>query len=90
MCVAKPPDPTYEPAVRRATAFLLEKAKTETFSTKELVHKRGGFPVINAGIVGGQGSPEPHNLKNAGHEETIADILANKDIQRMAAHQSGE
>lgn len=89
VCVGKPKDPTWDAACFDAGAVMLERAQTDAFVQKELDHKRGRFPVINAGVLHGQGSKGAHNLCVHGHDETLNVLLGSKAIQRVAAHQSG-
>lgn len=88
-CIGKPKDPTWDTACASAGAAMRECARHEAFVKKELDHKRGRFPVINAGILHGQGSKAAHNLCVHGHDKAVQALLGNQAIQRVAVHQSG-
>lgn len=90
VCAGKPKDATWDAACLDAGATMRERAQQDSFVKKELSHKRGHFPVINSGVLHGQGSKGAHNLCAHGHDETLNVLLGSKAIQRVAAHQSGE
>lgn len=44
---------------------------------------------VNAGILYGHGPPQPYNLLNTRHEDTVDALIANDDIRRLALFQDG-
>ena len=89
-CVGKPADPTWDTACQLGAAVIRAIGEKELFASRELVHKRGKFPVINSGILWGGGPEKPYNLLNRNHADALAKLLRDENIIRLATYQSCE
>ncbi|KAJ3499198.1 hypothetical protein NMY22_g19534 [Coprinellus aureogranulatus] len=87
-CVGKPVDPTWDPACQAAALVIRAIGEKELFASRELAHKRGKFPVINAGILWGGGPQKPYNLLNRSHADALAKLFRDLNINRLATFQS--
>lgn len=90
VCVGMPTGKSYPQDCKAASDLMIDIGRKEEFMKAELHHKRGDeFPAFNAGILGGHGPPQPYNLRNAGHEEAVEQLLSNESIRRLALYQDG-
>ncbi|KAG6884408.1 hypothetical protein C0992_006394 [Termitomyces sp. T32_za158] len=61
----------------------------KSFQQDEIHHHRGIYPVLNVGIMHGQGTIHPINVDNGEHSALANRLLASPDIQRLATFASG-
>jgi hypothetical protein len=88
--VPAPTDTLYQAASSRVSGKMTAEGDAANFTASELNHKRGqGFAAINAGLSYGNGHTKPTWLSNE-REEMVDNLLADKDIQRLAAYQDGK
>ncbi|KAF9549163.1 hypothetical protein CPC08DRAFT_648268 [Agrocybe pediades] len=88
VCAGRPNDSSYDESARKACEALLREASATTFRREEINHKRGVYPVVNAGITYGNGPIEPIRLNNGKHADVVERLLENPDVKRLAHFQS--
>ncbi|KAH6883741.1 hypothetical protein BKA70DRAFT_1113993 [Coprinopsis sp. MPI-PUGE-AT-0042] len=81
--VSAPNDPTYRTACDQVANVLEAHARSGSFTSEELCHKRGYFPAVNVGTSYGQGSTRPSNLRNK-DAAMVASLLTNVYVERVA------
>ncbi|KAH9476947.1 hypothetical protein JR316_0010863 [Psilocybe cubensis] len=84
----RPDDPQYDAATERVYEAITRDARPIQFGSKYLLHRRGDYPTLDAGVSRGQGLPRPVSLDCRPHEDFVAGLFANPDLQRMAAYAS--
>lgn len=62
---------------------------TTPWKPKEKKHWRGDFVSISGGISSGKGQPCPMRFHDK-QQDLVDELLANEDVQRIAAYQSCE
>lgn len=88
--IPAPSDPSYKASVDRAFLKMMDEGDRANFSTGSLKHKRGdGFAAINVGLTYGNGHTKPSRPKLGRHKHLVEALLADEDIQRLAAYQDG-
>jgi len=87
----QPNDQKFQESHKRAFDLLMKLGDDTNWTPQELKHKRGsGFAAINVGLTYGNGHTKP-SRPNLGRHQKLADaLLADKDLQRLAAYQDGE
>ncbi|KAJ6486642.1 hypothetical protein C8R45DRAFT_827956 [Mycena sanguinolenta] len=78
----------YDSVVRRAFNFIRLKGIAAGFPASMLEHHRGLFAVINVGLTFRQGQFFPMWLDNKKYTPLVEELLAHKDIGRMAGFAS--
>lgn len=86
----RPEDPTYLKACEEASELMLAARDKNMFERDELHHKRGDFPAVNVGIIHGNGTKQPTNLRTGRHAEMLKGLLENRSVQRLAGFADGE
>ena len=89
MLAGQPDDPTYAADAAALFTVMREESASGNFTAKELSHKRGRFPAINAGFTMPNGFREPINLGNSHHQETVDRIRAHSGFKRISAYHNG-
>jgi hypothetical protein len=80
----QPRDDKYAAAVSNAYHFIKTQGAASHFPTSMRHHHRGLFAAINVGLTYGKGQCVPTWLDNKEYTGLAAQLLANKDIRRMA------
>jgi hypothetical protein len=88
--VGQPDDVNYEKACEDAFECLVEEGKSAKFADQIPVHRRGHFPVINAGVSHAMGSTKPFNINNHQHNELIDRLVAHNSFRKLAGFASGK
>ncbi|KAJ7889895.1 hypothetical protein B0H14DRAFT_2336659, partial [Mycena olivaceomarginata] len=78
----------YAAAATRAYEFMKTMGTAAGFSASMRHHRRGLFAAINVGLTYGKGQDAPTWLDNKHHTRLAEDLLANKDLARMASFAS--
>ncbi|KAF8188435.1 hypothetical protein K438DRAFT_1486852, partial [Mycena galopus ATCC 62051] len=78
----------YSAAATRAYEFMKAKSVGERFPQSLRHHRRGLFTAMNVGLTYGKGQLVPTWLDNKDQTRLAAELLANKDIARMATFAS--
>jgi hypothetical protein len=89
-CIAKPEHEDFTGILTGAYQAIDDALKTTRFKENELHHRRGDFAQVTTGVSYGVGRKAATNLKHKGHDKIIAEILKDKNIQRLAQFSSGE
>jgi hypothetical protein len=85
----QPDDPTYKADADALFMVMHEESFSGNFAAKELIHKRGCYPTINAGFTMPNGFQEPINLNISRHQKTADRIRAHEGFKRISAFQNG-
>lgn len=85
----QPDDPTYKDDADALFTVMHEESFSGKFTAKELIHRRGRYPVINAGFTMPNGFQEPINLNISHHQKTADRIRAHEGFKRISAFQNG-
>lgn len=88
--IPAPSDSSYVACVDRAFAKMMAEGDKANFDAGSLRHKRGdGFAAINVGLSYRNGHTKPSRPKLGRHKHLVEALLADKDMQRLAAYQDG-
>ncbi|KAJ3502793.1 hypothetical protein NLJ89_g8723 [Agrocybe chaxingu] len=86
--VGQPKGDSWREAVEAVTQLMLKEGAQANFAHKEQHHRRGHFPATNVGTTHSQSSEEPFNLNNGQHSGMVERLLADENVQRVAAFAS--
>lgn len=89
MLAGQPDDPTYAADANALFTVMREESAPGKFTAKELNHKRGQFPAINAGFTMPNGFREPINLDAHHHQEAVDRMRAHSGFKRISAYHNG-
>ncbi|KAF8174537.1 hypothetical protein BJ912DRAFT_931392 [Pholiota molesta] len=85
---APPRDTTYDKDAHDLFKIIIEESDSNTFTKKELVHKRGDFPAINFGYTLPHGYNNPINLDTRHHKKKIDRFRSSLGFTRISAFQN--
>lgn len=86
----QPKDAGYATATDAAFLSIIKEGDAASFHPKETHHRRGAFPAINVGVTHGKGTKSPVYLNNHQHGPMMDRLLADPNVQRLAAFASSE
>ncbi|KAJ7326243.1 hypothetical protein DFH08DRAFT_710642, partial [Mycena albidolilacea] len=86
--VGQPDRPSYRTAAAAAYDFIKTHGQAAAFPAEMCHHRRGLFAAINVGLMFGKGQTLPTWLDNKQYTGLTDQLLANKDITRMATFAS--
>ncbi|KAG6896248.1 hypothetical protein C0992_009509 [Termitomyces sp. T32_za158] len=80
----RPQAECYQQSAARLYESLLHESQSAPFSRDEVVHRRGRFPALNAGVYYGTGTRKVVNLDAGVHADLLQRLLKNPDLERLA------
>jgi hypothetical protein len=87
--VGQPEDPTYHQACKDAFDLMTKISQEANFQSKSHSHRRGQYPVLNAGVSHAMGSVEPFNINNHEHNVLIERLTTSHCFRRLAGFANG-
>ena len=86
--MGRPKQNAYKASALSLHETLVAEGATTGLTERAAPHNRGHFPAINVGAMHGNGTVNPNNLSAKGQEATVARLLKNPHVRKLAAFAS--